>query len=297
MEIYKISYEVNIPSDFSQEYIARNATNLKNVTNMQIVKQEDNKNKIYFLTTEDIYNKIMSDGEYILPTPKDDYYNSEGLQWLKEQYKTRLGLDEPVYDLECQMQNLEYLESWCMADHISALIELEIPENNFMILQDTVYSFLQSNSYIAKDEEEWDALNEQNDPDLSLHKENWLRIFDPEFNWEESWHNPIFLKHFHKVKKEWVKNVKFFRGQHWAKWIGPDKVNPENYPTLKGYGDDLKIGDKFIEGNPDRVMVLYGWDVDDRLVYVYFKEEAEDGYCSMALNTCGGDRVLTKVFE
>ena len=257
--------------------------------------------KAYYLTTEKIYNDIQENEEYYFEH-LHEFYNSVGLKWLTSQYNARLNVE--AKSIEHSLMYPDECADWCNADSMYCLLELDIPEGNYLMINQEAESGLINNHFITKDEKQWLAVEDVPDHDFSLRKQTWLTLFDPNFQIDESWGSNNKIPYFHKVNKEWIKNVNIFRGKHLSKWVGPDKIDPKTYPPLSGYGDDIKIGDKFIEEkNTNRIMTLLGWEWDEEYELMHYhyrndvpdEEDDKDAIWSSAANTHGGDRIFRKI--
>jgi len=259
--------------------------------------------KAYQTITKEEYDNLIKDG--VMYYDNKDYLDEytkdfTGLEWLREQYVQRVQPSDEVKGVIYTFTKPESSE-YLMADQVWAHLTLEIPDGQYLLIDHYASNIIYDNFFITVNEEECNQIYKQleslsnTDPlKIEFLHQNWLRLFDKNFVADEEWYGkPVLVPYIHKIESSWITDVKFEQGEEWSQWLGPNKVNPEEYPPLEGYGDTLKIGDKFTWTAEGEIYTLLGWDNDDGFIGIYaLNGEIKSNFFA---NPYGGDRVFKKV--
>lgn len=293
--------------------------------------------KALMVFNENTYKKLIKNGR-LDATRNSSIYDlhkfGKAHKWLLAKYKERTGLNVPgLFNsdrLSWATKSIDELAEHYMADCKWVLIEFEVPKDLCIITDQSAEWHLSSYHAISYTEQESDIFISKWDKELknsgakypdilyvdSSNKglvklrnaylndvmSTWDRIFDLDAEVDENWcGKKIPTTWFPYICSNWITKSTTFRGTDWKDWIGPNKVDPENYPMLAGYGDDLKIGDSFTIKNEIRASeefyTLCGWSARNTANNIYvsiFAKNNKGDFCSFCANPQGGDRVFVK---
>jgi hypothetical protein len=85
---------------------------------------------------------------------------------------------------------------------------------------------------------------EQPEAVQELIRHSWTRIFEPDLD-AEYWHERQQVT-FEWLRLSQVRRADHFQGQYLRKHLGPGAPGRDDLPPLTGYGDELRIGDRFL---------------------------------------------------
>ena len=73
---------------------------------------------------------------------------------------------------------------------------------------------------------------------------SWERIFTPEVLWTSN--DPPYLQAtFEWLRLADVRRVTYFVGSYMPKYYGPKAIGPDDLPPIEGFGDTIRVGDRF----------------------------------------------------
>lgn len=253
--------------------------------------------KCYTTITKKTYDYIIENGCLVFGSEMYDPFDGEGVRWLAHQFKTLLGIEEAVKSISYMRMEPTSAKS-CRADTEWANLTLDIPKGEYLMLDMWTMGFLINSYLISNSKAEADSFTEENKKDPQFRKQNWLRVFDVSSERDVSWVGELKLApHTYKIDKSWIVDAQFEKGKEFSKWIGDDTVDLDSYPPLEGYGDTIKIGDKFTleqKGNRE-VYTLLGWDLEGSAVRVYTTTNDMESITTFNANPTPGNIKIKKV--
>ena len=135
-------------------------------------------------------------------------------------------------------------------------LELEIAEQELLPVDTDGWYCILSESYYCRNEQEaeaWDARWEKYEMQNDAAALETMRV-EREASWENALASApfsaedadrLFYIAFEPLRLSDVRQVRAFEGAYKLRWYGPHAVGPDDMPALEGYGDPLRIRDRF----------------------------------------------------
>jgi hypothetical protein len=154
-------------------------------------------------------------------------------------------------------------------------LELDVPDEEVLLSDLHGWYFVLSRWYVPVDDADHEAFGARLDaagghpaiptcPDLAAEVErSWERIFDPG-PVTEGLRDGTLQATFEWLRLGDVRRVTHFRGCHLRKFFGPLSIGPDDLPPLEGFGDSLRVGDRFASnssgGTAEAIYILRGYE-------------------------------------
>lgn len=191
--------------------------------------------KLWSIQTEDVYNKVMSDGYCIVDRNKSECLYADNkideqfdrsYNWLVEKMTEKIGKPENVvlpwwaYYKSCGVRDLTLkdLQYFGTPGKEYMLLELEVPDNEVVLSDLDAWHFVLNNWWLdgSLNEEEWDKNNEwieslSPEERQKVKTESWNDIFDIE-PFENDWmaKGQSVQATFWILRKEYIKGYEKF---------------------------------------------------------------------------------------
>lgn len=191
--------------------------------------------KLWSIQTEDVYNKVMSDGYCIVDRNKSECLYADNkideqfdrsYNWLVEKMTEKIGKPENVvlpwwaYYKSCGVRDLTLkdLQYFGTPGKEYMLLELEVPDNEVVLSDLDAWHFVLNNWWLdgSLNEEEWDKNNEwieslSPEERQKVKTESWNGIFDIE-PFENDWMSKgqSVQATFWILRKEYIKGYEKF---------------------------------------------------------------------------------------
>lgn len=191
--------------------------------------------KLWSIQTEDVYNKVMSDGYCIVDRNKSECLYADNkideqfdrsYNWLVEKMTEKIGKPENVvlpwwaYYKSCGVRDLTLkdLQYFGTPGKEYMLLELEVPDNEVVLSDLDAWHFVLNNWWLdgSLNEEEWDKNNEwieslSPEERQKVKTESWNDIFDIE-PFENDWMSKgqSVQATFWILRKEYIKGYEKF---------------------------------------------------------------------------------------
>lgn len=111
---------------------------------------------------------------------------SKDFKYVYKWLQNKLGYKNPPVWFWTTRPNVPYVGGYGFEGDVRYLITAEIPEDRIRFIDLAMWSFVLNGHYLAKNEEEWEAL-ENNTPTKEEIELSWDRIFDEKFERDLTW--------------------------------------------------------------------------------------------------------------